>query len=354
MSLSYLLTPNEINLYANSITVNETVLSGDLNIDAGNKIIFANSTGSDSTIPDHINLYNNQFGFGITPNNLNILAESGGGNINNNVGSGGSITNNVNGNNRTIVNDSGFFVAGAGYLASATPTLTDTFLSLSTGTPEQNINLDFGNGNGYYRIQRTGSNKEISFNQYGNSTDTNIVFNTNAGAIIQNGAGGIVCNGLLACGGNISIGHQLLDGTASAGTAGQILTSTGSNISWGPVYEQFSGSVAYGGPWLIAQNGILLCSKIGKMVTLTFVEVIAPSTSSGIITGTVIIPLNYRPSYENNSMIMVEDQGIVMQGIANVQASGTVLISIGFSGGNFGTVPGTCGFQTFSVSYTLV
>lgn len=354
MSINRLLGQNNYNLYSNEITVNTATVSGTLNVDGtiaidgdlnlqnNKKITMDAWTGSDKYIPDHIDLWGSTFGLGITSGNLNIIAD-GASDINQNIGTS-TITKANNGgfsiNRNTEIN------SGSGLIQSQLNINTDDI------TPN-NCAIVLGNSTGYYAIQRTGNNKELSIFQSGDSVNTNVVFTTGTGRIIQFGTGGMQLNGELEAG-DVKIGGKIYDSLNSPGTNGQLLTSTGTGILWNSLYEDYSNTVAWAGPWTTPQNGILLIARMGKMVTVTFVVTLAAAALLSIITGTGIIPLNFRPSYENKSLFIALNNTVLVESTCLVQTSGNVILSVGLNGGGFGGIGDTCGFQTFSVSYALV
>lgn len=343
MSINTLFYANGYNLNSNSITVNTATVSGTLNIDGtlaidGNLDLQANKditmgswVGTDKSIPDHIKVWDDSYGIGVTAGNLNIITAA---NDNINLNAGSETIIKVNNGECSISRNTAINSGSA---------LAQTQLNINTDdvTPN-NCDIVLGNSTGYYAIQRTGNNKELSIFPSGDSVGTNIVLTTGTGKLIQNGAGGIEITG------------KLYDSSNSAGTNGQLLTSTGTNILWGAQYEEYSASVAWTGPWNTPQNGILLIARMGKMVTITFVLVLAVAPQLSIITGTGIIPLSFRPSYENKSLFVALNNTVLIESTCLVQTSGNVVLSVGLNGGGFGGISDTCGFQTFSVSYALV
>ena len=84
MSVNTLFQPNDYNLYCNNLNaqqltvVNNLDLQGDLNMANNKKINMGSWVGLDNSIPDHLNLYGNIYGLGITSSNMNLIAPNGG------------------------------------------------------------------------------------------------------------------------------------------------------------------------------------------------------------------------------------------------------------------------------------
>ena len=312
MSINILFNPNDFNLNSNSITVNTATVSGTLNIDgtiaidgdlalqANKNISMGSWVGTDNSIPDHIKLFDDSYGLGVTAGNLNIIAATND-SINQNVGSNTITTAN---NGAYVINRNTQIDSGSASIQSQLNINTDNV------TPN-NCDIVLGNSTGYYAIQRTGNNKELSIFQFGDSVDTNIVLSTGAGQIVQNGSGGIQCNGGLTVNGtssviDIKINNSLLDSTNSAGTNGQVLTTTGTQTLW-------ASSTS------IAENQIFLNSNGGTInsdifiglsgITITGASASYAFAKQSTITG-MFVQINAAPGNLNFWIFHLQKNGV--------------------------------------------
>jgi hypothetical protein len=165
----------------------------------------------------------------------------------------------------------------------------------------------------------------------------------NKNLFLQTGNGEIIIS-------NISISGSLRDNVSSPGNAGQILTSTGTALRWDNVYDTQISSIEYNGPWGFVQTGVVSYSKIGKQITITFGGVLTTSVSNTAITALGVIPLAFRPSYDNYNIIMVQDNTVNVQGLIIINTSGDITVNVGFSSPFANS--GSAGFFNNSVSYS--
>lgn len=103
----------------------------------------------------------------------------------------------------------------------------------------QNTDINLGNQAGYWTIQRTGNNQELAIFQNGNSINTNLSLLLGTGILINNS--------------NMSLNGAFRDTHNVAGTAGQVLTSTGTATQWASNESQIflnSNGVALDGGYI--------------------------------------------------------------------------------------------------------
>lgn len=192
---------------------------------------------------------------------------------------------------------------GQSVITAESSTGQSAFLRLSDTTKE-------------WEMYQHGFTGELFFQQNGLAVNKNIVMNLGTG-ILQLASNGINFNG----------SSPLND------YAEQIVTLT------------------YSGCFTTPQNNNVRITKVGKMVTLTFVDISSPSTIAGQGITSTPIPLAYVPLEIVNANIFVQDNTAITQGRARIDTAGVLNVSVGV-GSNF-TALGNAGFPSFSISYSL-
>lgn len=179
-------------------------------------------------------------------------------------------------------------------------------LGVNGGSAKSSI-INMGDSNGNYTIQRTGNNKELSIYQTGDSVNTNLVFTTGTGQIIQYGTGGMQINGDFFSLGDAHISHKLFDGANSSGSAGYLLASTGSAVSWVP-----SSSAA-------VNHEIFMNSKGATLINGTFIGIpgydnnganVTYSFPRNAVITNIFAQINVAPGNANGWFFWIQKNGV--------------------------------------------
>jgi len=335
MSINRLFGQNEYSIYANNVItnditagtftvdtldVNNLTLNGDLTMQNNKDITMGDWVGSDISVPDHIDLYGGAYGLGITNGNFNVIGDRLG-NVNINIGSENVIQTNAN--SHTIHKETD--------IDSGDPTI-ETYLNMNATSGTNSCIIQMGDATGRYKIQRTGNNKELSIYQVGDSTDTNVRITTGNGRLIQSGAGGILCNGLMDCGVGIRVRAQLYDGTNTAGTSGQILTSTGTGTLWQ------SSATSLGNQIFLNANGTTLNNNyyLGITGLTTTGGNASYSFARASTITTMYVQINASPGVGNGWTFYLQQDGIdtsfsaaITDNMTQITATGSISYNVG-------------------------
>jgi hypothetical protein len=236
--------------------------------------------------------------------------------------------------------------ASAGFITPGSATISGNLVVL--GNEAVNGALNIGqttSGTGLFTVQGlTGGIVAI-----GNSGN-NYYFNYDAAAstlsLLQSGTA--INNNYLV---NLGTGTMVLAGNMQ-------LVSPSSGIYFGPVgvanylnvYQTQQSTIAFSGPFTAAQNIVCKFTRVGNLITMTTGELLSAATTSSTITGT-ISPSLFFPDQVVTSIIQVYNSNSSAQGYITITSSGVMTISVAF--GTAFAATGNCGFNQFSISYSL-
>lgn len=223
---------------------------------------------------------------------------------------------------------------------------------VSQNTQDAQVNL--GNQAGYWTVQRTGNNQELGIFPNGNSVGKNIVLNLGAGSLIQYGTSGSQFNGPMSLTGNLVLNNGIIDGLASLGTAGQVLSSTGSQVKWtsAPAIDKqiflnsLGGTINGGTNYYIGQAGITIT---GASATYSFAQA---STMVGMF-----VQINASPGSGKSWTFTVQKNGVdtsltgTISGVSQLSFSASG--SVSYSAGDNYTLAITSAGTPASASVTL-
>jgi len=138
--------------------------------------------------------------------------------------------------------------------------------------------------------------------------------------------------------------------------SGAYLPTSGGTAAQLNYYENFTGSVVWGGPLVTNVGGTLSWEKIGNTVNLTVTGITGTSgaSSSGPLSiGANAIPARLQPSSNTYFVSRVIDNNNGVTGVMLVQTDGNITFYPNLALGNF-TASSTIGFSMTGASYNLV